>query len=89
VVVNCCGNRFTSSSPVTVAAGNDQACRATPRLSRADRARRATDSDFFSVKLRKSDGGPFFHKLVQTNAPGARKFFEPPMFDIRQPDGKC
>jgi hypothetical protein len=37
----------------------------------------------FGIKLRKSDGGPFFDKFVQTHAPSAREGLEPLMFGIR------
>jgi len=37
----------------------------------------------------KRDGGPFFHKPVQTNAPRTRKCFELLMFGIRQPNCEC
>ena len=45
-------------------------------------ARGAQPVAIFGVKLRESDGGPFFHKLVQTNAPRTRKCFEPSRTDL-------
>jgi hypothetical protein len=44
------------------------------------RPQQATD---FSIKLRKSHGGRFFHELIQTHAPRTRKGLEPPMLGIR------
>jgi hypothetical protein len=73
---------FTSSLPVTVAAGHDRAYRVGQARLRLT-ARGAQPVAIFGIKLRESDGGPFFHKLVQTNASRTRKCLEPLMFGIR------
>jgi hypothetical protein len=52
------------------------------------RPRGAQPAAILGVNLRKSDSGPFFYKLVQTNAPRTRKGLEPLVLGNRQLDSE-